>query len=104
MSRKNCPNLNNVPNQVCDYMRSVNTRFNEICDLYLKGLSIDDLRYLCPEDLINLVPPEQYSHKLLMTIMVRRYLYPNSNKKDCDNDDDDEKDKESCDGKCTEKC
>lgn len=71
-------NSHTVPNQVCDYMRTVNTRFNEICDLYLKGLSIDDLKYLEPHDLINLVPSEQYSHKLLMTIMVRRYVYPNN--------------------------
>lgn len=67
--------LGDVPNQFCDYMRTVNTRFNEICDLYLVGLSMDDVRYLTPMDLINLVPQTQYRHKLLMTIMVKRYLY-----------------------------
>jgi len=93
MSCRNLKILDHVPNQVRDYMRGVNTRFNEICDIYLTGLSIDDLKYLCPTDLIKLVPHEQYNHKLLMTIMVRRYIYPNScdkRKKDCSNKTDKE--------------
>jgi len=77
MNRNKQINLDHVPNQVRDYMRGVNTRFNEICDVYLTGLSIDDLKFLSPEDMINLVPSEQYNHKLLMTIMTRRYIYPN---------------------------
>jgi len=77
MNRNKTINFDHIPNQVRDYMRGVNTRFNEICDVYLTGLSIDDLKFLSPEDMINLVPPEQYNHKLLMTIMTRRYIYPN---------------------------
>lgn len=101
MSRNNHKILDHVPNQVRDYMRGVNTRFNEICDIYLTGLSIDDLKYLCPIDLINLVPHEQYNHKLLMTIMARRYIYPNSckepKKEACSNDTDEEDDEENDD-------
>jgi len=60
----------------CEYMKCVirDDRFNEICYLYLKGMLLDDLKYMHPEDLINIVPPTQYQHKLLMSIMVRRYL------------------------------
>lgn len=64
-----------VPNGFCEYMECTNNRFTEICKLYLKELSIDDVKFLEPEDLINIVPPDQYEHKLLMTIMVRRYLF-----------------------------
>src|ERR1043166_1872612 len=67
--------IERVPERFCDYMNEENSRFNEICRIYLGALSIDDVRYLEPEDLINLVPHHQYEHKLLMTIMVRRYLY-----------------------------
>ena len=67
--------LNQVPERFCDYMNRENSRFNDICSLYLGAMSIDDIRFLKPEDLINLVPENHYEHKLLMTIMVRRYLY-----------------------------
>lgn len=64
-----------VPRQFSDYMNEQNTRFSEICKLYLEGMNLDDVHYMHPEDLINLVPPEHYKHKLLMTIMVRRYIF-----------------------------
>ena len=64
------------PELFCDYMKTISSRFNEICELYLSGLSIDDVCFLKSKDLINLVPDNQHKHKLLMTIMVRRYLYP----------------------------
>jgi hypothetical protein len=67
--------LEKAPRQFNDYMDAQCTRFNEICRLYLDGLTLDDVRYMKPEDLINLVPKTQYRHRLLMTIMVRRYLY-----------------------------
>lgn len=67
--------LEKPPRQFCDFMNETNNRFCEICKIYLDGMSMDDVSYLKPEDLINLVPPENYRHKLLMTIMVRRYLY-----------------------------
>lgn len=67
--------LEKIPRQFCDYMNETNNRFNEICTIYLDGMSIDDVAFMKPEDLINIVPPENYRHKLLMTIMVRRYLY-----------------------------
>ncbi len=67
--------MDRVPRQFCDYMNEENCRFSEICKLYLEGLSMDDVRYLKPEDLITLVPRDHYKHRLLMTIMVRRYLY-----------------------------
>ena len=56
-------------------MNSVSGRFSDICHLYLDGLSMDDVKYLKPDDLIAIVPEHQHNHKLLMTIMVRRYLY-----------------------------
>jgi hypothetical protein len=80
---RNNVNVNDIPDQFSDYMKNVNTRFSEICELYLKGMSIDDVQYLIPEDLINLVPQKNYQHKLLMTIMVRRYLYYEDEKKCC---------------------
>ena len=67
--------LDKAPRQFNDYMNSVTGRFSEICRIYLDGLSMDDVKYLKPEDLISLVPDNQHGHKLLMTIMVRRYLY-----------------------------
>lgn len=68
--------IKEVPNQLCDYITSCNgNRFDEICSIYLKGLSMDDVKYLKPEDLIDIVPPEQHKHKLLMTILVRRYIF-----------------------------
>lgn len=67
--------LDDVPNQFSDYMCTVHTRFSEICRLYLKGLSFDDLKFIHEKDLIKLVPPNQYHHKLLMIILVRRYLH-----------------------------
>jgi hypothetical protein len=67
--------LEKPPQNFCDYMNSVNSRFSEVCKIYLDGMSIDDIKFMLPEDLINLVPQNQYKHRLLMTIMVRRYLY-----------------------------
>lgn len=64
-----------LPEQFVDYMKSADTRFSEICEIYLECLTIDDIRYMQPEDFINLVPDDQYKHKLLMTIMVRKYLF-----------------------------
>lgn len=73
--------LNQVPERFCDYMNRENSRFSEICSLYLGAMSMDDIRFLKPKDLIDLVPQNHYEHKLLMTIMVRRYLYKFN---DCD--------------------
>lgn len=67
--------LDRVPRQFCEYMNEENNRFSEICRVYLEGLSMDDVKYLKAEDLIALVPHDHHKHKLLMTIMVRRYLY-----------------------------
>jgi len=67
--------LDRVPGRFCDYMDEENNRFNDICKVYLSALSMDDIKYLKPEDLINIVPQNHYEHRLLMTIMVRRYLY-----------------------------
>lgn len=80
-----CIKVDEVPNQFCNYMKNVNSRFNEICDLYLQGLSMDDIKYLEPEDFIKLVPKEHYQHRLLMTIMVRRYLFKNEEECNSDN-------------------
>lgn len=95
--------MERVPRQFCDYMNEENSRFSEICKLYLDGLSMDDVRFLKPEDLISLVPHDHYKHKLLMTIMVRRYLYRPD---DCETvyckpgrSDVYEKDNESCDNR-----
>lgn len=66
--------LNRAPRQFCDYMNEQCTRFAEICHIYLEGMTLDDVCYMKPKDFINLVPHDQYRHKLLMTIMVRRYL------------------------------
>jgi len=67
--------LDRVPRQVSDFMNEQCNRFSEICKIYLEGMTIDDLCFMRPEDFINLVPDDQYRHKLLMTIMVRRYLF-----------------------------
>jgi hypothetical protein len=76
-----------LPNQFSDYMNQQTTRFSDICKLYLEGMTMDDIKYLTPEDLINLVPSNQYQHKLLMTIMVRRHLSClfDSNNTTCEN-------------------
>jgi hypothetical protein len=80
-SRKSCiskpskPDITIMPNQFSDFIAGNNCRFSEICRIYLHGLTIDDLKYMKPEDLINTVPPEHYKHRLLMSILVRRYLY-----------------------------
>jgi hypothetical protein len=71
-SEKQCEIL---PKDLCSYMNNINTRFSDICDTYLSGLTIDDMKYLKPRDYINLVPQDKYKDKLLMTIMVRRYIY-----------------------------
>lgn len=68
-------NSSTLPEQFTDYMRGTDTRFCEISEIYLKDLTLCDLKYLHPKDLINIVPENQYSHKLLMSIMVRRYLF-----------------------------
>ena len=65
----------NGDEKLVSHMNRVNTRFNQICSIYLPILTMDDVKYLEPTDLINMVPPKMYEHKLLMTIMVRRYLY-----------------------------
>ena len=67
--------LDRVPRQFSDFMNEQCTRFSEICKIYLEGMTLDDVQYMKPEDFINLVPDGQYRHKLLMTVMVRRYLY-----------------------------
>lgn len=67
--------LDRVPRQFSDYMNEQCTRFSEICKIYLEGMTLDDVCYMKPDDFINLVPREQYRHKLLMMIMVRRYLF-----------------------------
>jgi hypothetical protein len=67
-----------APRQFCEMMGGDTNRFSEICRIYLDGLSLDDVKYLQADDLINLVPPNQYKHRMLMTIMVRRYLYKES--------------------------
>lgn len=64
-----------LPEQVCDYIKLADTRFDEVARLYLEGLTISDLQFMQPEDLICVVPPPQYNHKLLMSILVRRYLF-----------------------------
>jgi hypothetical protein len=80
-SRKSCiskpskPDITIMPDQFSDFIAENNCRFTEICRIYLHGLTIDDLKYMKPEDLINTVPPEHYKHRLLMSILVRRYLY-----------------------------
>lgn len=67
-----------LPDQVSDFMLSVDTRFNDL-RIYLDGLTFDDLRFLQPEDIISLVPASQHGHKLLMTVLARRYLYRDNN-------------------------
>lgn len=68
--------MNEAPDQFCDYVALCSgNRFEEICNLYLKGMTMDDVKYMKAEDLIDLVPPEQYNHKLLMSILVRRYIF-----------------------------
>lgn len=64
-----------LPDQLSEYMQGSETRFEEICRIYLDGLTLDDLQFLNPDDLICLVPQEQHQHKLLMTIFAKRYLY-----------------------------
>lgn len=71
--------------QVADYIRQADTRFDEVAHMYLEGLTISDLQYMHPEDLINVVPPEHYSHRLLMSILVRRYLFRDDDE-DCNFD------------------
>lgn len=64
-----------LPEQVADFISQADTRFDEVARLYLEGLTIMDLQFMQSEDLINIVPPEQYRHRLLMSILVRRYLF-----------------------------
>lgn len=83
--------INKPPRQFCDYMNGVDNRFSDISRLYLDGMSMDDVKYLRADDFISLVPDDQYRHKMLMTIMVRRYLYkheePCSNSNFCTKND-----------------
>jgi len=62
------------PGALSEYLAQENNRFVELC-IYFDGLCIDDIKYLKPHDLINLVPFERYRHRLLMTVLVRRYLF-----------------------------
>lgn len=87
-SGKNNHPKDHHPIQMSDYMTEKSTRFDDICRIYLDGMTVDDLKYLKSEDLINLVPEKQFGHKLLMTILVRRYLYP-SHHIECNNHNDD---------------
>ena len=64
-----------LPDQLSEFMMGSDTRFEEICGIYLDGLTMNDLKYLTADDLICIVPPEQYKHKLLMTVFAKRYLY-----------------------------
>lgn len=82
-----------LPNQFVDFITCEDTRFNEICEIYLQELTMCDIPYLKPKDLINLVPPTQYNHKLLMSILVRKYIFV-----DCCNNCD-----KKCDGMCNKK-
>jgi hypothetical protein len=94
-----------VPRQISDYISLKSNRFVEICTIYLDGMSMDDLPYLSPEDLIGLVPSNQYQHKLLMTILTKRYLYNPTNettkndkkKKDSKCSDQSDRSEDSCD-------
>jgi len=81
-------------------MNEEHNRFSEICRIYLGVLSMDDLKYLRPYDLINLVPKEKYDHKLLMTVMVRRYLCDLFS---CDGSDKNGKTNNKC-SKCNHSC
>lgn len=65
-------------NLFIDYIKCADSRFDEICDLYLNCITVEDIEYMKPEDFICLVPEEQIKHKQLMTILVRRYIF------DCD--------------------
>ncbi len=67
--------INKPPRQFCDYMNGIDNRFSEVSRLYLDGMSMDDVKYLRADDFISLVPEDQYRHKMIMTVMVRRYLY-----------------------------
>jgi hypothetical protein len=69
-----------------DYINRVETRFGEVCSLYLPTLTMKDIKYLQPEDLINIVPSNMFEHKLFMTILVRRYLCRPDDSKQCDED------------------
>ena len=64
-----------LPEQVADYICLADSRFDEVAKLYLEGLTISDLQFMQPEDLICVVPPDQHRHKLLMSILARRYLF-----------------------------
>jgi len=89
-----------VPRQISDYISLKSNRFVEICTIYLDGMSMDDLPYLNPEDLIGLVPSNQYQHKLLMTILTKRYLYNGTRdkkKKDSKCSDQSDRSEDSCD-------
>jgi hypothetical protein len=70
--------MEKAPRQLSCYVKEINSRFGEICDLYLDGISLDDMPYLKPEDLIDLVPKRHTKHRCHMLVLVRRYLFPNN--------------------------
>jgi hypothetical protein len=49
-------------------------RFYSIIDTYLSSLTNQDLLYLTQDDLISLVPIDNHRDRLLMIILVKRYL------------------------------
>ena len=114
-SRKSCItkpskiDITIMPDQFADFIAEKNNRFSEICRIYLQGLTIDDLKYMEPEDLINTVPPDHYKQRLLMSILVRRYLYKcfgkSCDKSSCDKSSCDKSscDKSSCDKSSSDK-
>ena len=62
--------------QIVDFLKAADdNRFSEVCDIYLQGLTFDDIKYLSAPDLINLVPEKQYQHKLYMTILAKKYIF-----------------------------
>lgn len=104
-------------NLFIDYVKCSDNRFHEICDLYLRCLTLEDIEFMKPEDFICLVPEEQYNHKLLMTILARRYLYNEddefndeigdmikSKKKKCKNKCNDCSDSDCDEKPCKDKC
>ena len=60
--------IDRAPRQFCDYMNDVNNRFNEICKIYLKGMSIDDESFLN----IPIMPKLKYVINPIALIMDRK--------------------------------
>lgn len=60
-----------------EYIKSCvkdDNRFDKIIQTYLSKLKNDDLNYLSQNDLIELVPIDKHEDRLLMTVLVKRYL------------------------------